>query len=350
MRVDDVAQALLVIGVLGQAQGPERQGGALADLTEIDGNELDAAAAEIADDAVGLRNPGDDAERREMPLGGAVEDIDGNPAAPRRFGDELAPIARIAHGGGGDDVEPRHPDGARERDEALQILQRRRDGVGIEAARPFEAAAETAQYFLVEQSERRAADAIVDDEPKRIRPDVDDGDATAESHGGGDLVRRFGPVVEHQTRRRLGAAERATASRQAGVGHEIGMRAKRLVVQRRAGIGAFAVEEPALGRILEVGDHDLVEHLTMDGWVLNRHQGLDAPVEIARHPVRRGDEDLGVVGWQLVAVGEADDAAMLEEAADDALDADILGQAGHPGPQAADAADDEVDLNPRHRG
>ena len=48
-----------------------------------------------------------------------------------------------------------------------------------------------------------------------------------------------------------------------------------------------------------------------------------------------------------VAVAEADDAAVLEEAADDALDADVLGQAGHAGPQAADAAHDEID---RHAG
>ncbi len=250
MRVDDVAQPLLVIGVFGQAKRPERQGGAVADLAEIDGDELDAAAAEIADDAVGLRDAGDDAESRQATLGGAVEDVDGHAAAPGRLGDELAPVARVAHGGGGDDVEPRHPDGTRERDETLQILERRADGVGIEPARPFEAAAEAAQHLLVEESERRTPEPIVDDEPKRVRPDVDDGNATARSHGGGDLVRRFGPVVEHQTRRRLGAAERAAASRQAGVGHEIGMGTERLVVQWRADIGAGAVEEPALRRIL----------------------------------------------------------------------------------------------------
>jgi predicted DNA-binding protein len=37
---------------------------------------------------------------------------------------------------------------------------------------------------------------------------------------------------------------------------------------------------------------------------------------------------------------------MLEEAADHRLHADILRQARHAGAQAADAADDEIDLDP----
>src|SRR6476661_6317501 len=100
--VDDVAQPLFVVRVLDQAKRPERQGGAFADLAEIDGNELDAAAAEIADDAVGLRNAGNYAERRQATLGGAIENVDGNPATARRLGDKGAPVACIAHGGGGD--------------------------------------------------------------------------------------------------------------------------------------------------------------------------------------------------------------------------------------------------------
>ena len=44
-----------------------------------------------------------------------------------------------------------------------------------------------------------------------------------------------------------------------------------------------------------------------------------------------------------MAVAEADDAAMFQEAADDALDADIVRQAGHAGPQAADAAHHQFD-------
>ena len=56
-----------------------------------------------------------------------------------------------------------------------------------------------------------------------------------------------------------------------------------------------------------------------------------------------------LVRRQAVAVAEAEDARVLEEAADDALDPDVLRQAGHAGPQAADAAHHEVDLARRPR-
>ena len=52
-----------------------------------------------------------------------------------------------------------------------------------------------------------------------------------------------------------------------------------------------------------------------------------------------------LVGGQAVAVAEAEDAGVLEEAADDRLDADALRQAGDARPQAADAAHDQVDLD-----
>jgi hypothetical protein len=77
---------------------------------------------------------------------------------------------------------------------------------------------------------------------------------------------------------------------------------------------------------------------------------LDAAVEIARHHVGRGDVDRGLAVRQAVTAAEAVDAAVLEEAADDRLDADAFRQAGHARPQAADAAHHEVDLDARARG
>ena len=130
------------------------------------------------------------------------------------------------------------------------------------------------------------------------------------------------------------------------------MRRKRVgtIAGRIAGIGAVGAQIPALRLILEIGDHDLVQHLLMHGRIVDRNQGLDAAVEVARHPVRRGDVDLGLRRRQSMTRAEADDAAMLEEAADDALYPDVLGQAGHARPQAADAAHDELDLHARLAG
>ena len=98
---------------------------------------------------------------------------------------------------------------------------------------------------------------------------------------------------------------------------------------------------------LKIRDHDLVEHLLMHGRIEDRAQRLDAAVEIARHHVGRGDVDRGLRVRQAVAGAEAIDAAVLEEAADDRLDPDVLRQARHAGPQAADAAHHEIDLRRR---
>src|SRR4029079_6552154 len=48
---------------------------------------------------------------------------------------------------------------------------------------------------------------------------------------------------------------------------------------------------------------------------------------------------------QLVAVGKAPQARVLEEPPDDRLDVDVVAHPGNAGPQAADAADDEVDFH-----
>src|SRR3546814_10542264 len=51
-----------------------------------------------------------------------------------------------------------------------------------------------------------------------------------------------------------------------------------------------------------------------------------------------------------VTGAEAHDTRMLQEAADDALYPDVVGQTRYPGTQAADAADDQVDMHPRPAG
>src|SRR5215467_12673618 len=85
-------------------------------------------------------------------------------------------------------------------------------------------------------------------------------------------------------------------------------------------------ELPALLVVLEVGDHDLAEYLLVHGRIENRAQHLDPAVEIARHQVGGGDVDRGALVRQAVPAAEAEDAAVLEEAADDRLDADALGK------------------------
>jgi len=63
------------------------------------------------------------------------------------------------------------------------------------------------------------------------------------------------------------------------------------------------------------------------------------------------DEDLGLGRRQRLAVAEADDARVLEEAAaDHAPDPDVLAQARHAGPQAAMPRTTRIDLHAGLRG
>ena len=103
----------------------------------------------------------------------------------------------------------------------------------------------------------------------------------------------------------------------------------------RATIAAVRRQVPTLGLVFQARDHDLLENLLVNGRVLDWYQSFHPTVQVTRHPVGRGDEDLGLRGRQAVAVSEADDPAMLEKPADDALDMDVVGEARNLGAQAA---------------
>src|SRR5713101_5789850 len=149
---------------------------------------------------------------------------------------------------------------------------------------------------------------------------------------------------------RVTSPERLATPGQARIRHEIGVSREGFLIGRHPLIGPNRRQAPALQIVAEVRDHDLVQHLAVHSGVFNRHQGLDTPVEIPWHPVGRADEDLSPVRGQLAAVAEADNALMLEKTPDDALDANILGEARDARPQTADAAYDEIDAHPGLRG
>src|SRR5690606_11203817 len=141
--------------------------------------------------------------------------------------------------------------------------------------------------------------------------------------------------------------QRRAAAGQARVLHEVLMRVECLFagLERHPLPGAVGLQRPALLIVPEVGDHDLVKHLLMDGLVEYWHQRLDPVVQVPWHQVGGRDVYPGAWMGQPVAGTEAIDPRMLEEPADDALHADTLRQVGQPGPQAADAPDDHVDLD-----
>src|SRR5207302_558035 len=106
-------------------------------------------------------------------------------------------------------------------------------------------------------------------------------------------------------------------------------------------IGAVGVELPRLSVVGETGGEQRLE-ARMERRILDRNEGFHTTLEVPRHPVGRSD-----VVFRRAAVPEQEDAGVLKEAADDADDADAVAHAFDPRAQAADAADDEVDLHSR---
>src|SRR6266853_1303424 len=103
---------------------------------------------------------------------------------------------------------------------------------------------------------------------------------------------------------------------------------------------------PKLPRLDVVGE-ERVQDPAEPRAVLRIHHGhdqLDAPVEVARHPVGAPDEDLRVA-----AVSELEDAGVLEEAVDDRHHPDVLAQSLYPWPKQARSTDVEVDPDARLR-
>jgi hypothetical protein len=78
--------------------------------------------------------------------------------------------------------------------------------------------------------------------------------------------------------------------------------------------------------------------------VEDREHELDSAEEVAIHPVRARAVDL-----LRAAVVEVEATAVLEEPADDRAHANVVRHAGHARAQAADAADDQIDVDARAR-
>ena len=129
-------------------------------------NQLDAAAAEISDNPVGFRDPGQHPRGREARLFRAVDDFDRHAASALDFGGKRLPVARVTHSGGRHHRQMIDPDRLRERDEAPQIDEGESRAFGVQAAGRGDTPAETAHHLLVDQREQRGAEPLEHDEPQ----------------------------------------------------------------------------------------------------------------------------------------------------------------------------------------
>src|SRR5262249_14890103 len=149
--VDRLVYSLAVVAQLRQAQRPKRQTDRLIDFPRLHPHQFDAAAAEIADDAIRIRDPGEDAGRGERPLLGAADDSDRHAALALGLRDKGPPVARFAHSGGSDNRDVINLKRPRERDKTLEVTESGVDSLRVEPTAAADGAPKGAHDLLVEQ-------------------------------------------------------------------------------------------------------------------------------------------------------------------------------------------------------
>ena len=249
---------------LRDAQHAEREGDALVHLAAANADQFEAAAAEIADDAVRIRERPRARPRRAI--------------SPPRSPDSTS-TSRPSRGGSSEEIRavrahraPRrwrrcgacHVHLAGDQRKRSSATSARSDGRRIDQLGRGHAPAEPGHHLLVEQDRGNSRRPVIDDETDRIRADVDDRRRARRSCPGPGRVRfgreirascrrrsvagNLGPAKTDRTgampgssimHRRAGAsawaplplAQRRAASRQRRIGHEIAMQVERLVAR-----------------------------------------------------------------------------------------------------------------------
>ena len=110
------------------------------------------------------------------------------------------------------------------------------------------------------------------------------------------------------------------------------------------GVLAVRVELPSLAVIREI-QLQVLRHARLQLLRFHRKRHFDAAEQIAVHPI-----GAAAVDFASARVFKIIDARMLEKSPDDRAHPDPVGDPLHPGPQAAHAANDEIDLHTGPRG
>lgn len=106
-------------------------------------------------------------------------------------------------------------------------------------------------------------------------------------------------------------------------------------------VATVAVHLPRLPVIAQAFAEDFPQSFPCAA-VVDRRDRLDPAREVPNHPVRGPDKELAC-DWVIVAVGEMEDARVLEEAADDRTHMDSLAETRDAGSQAAETTHDQID-------
>ena len=137
-------------------------------------DQFEAAAAEIADHAVGVGNTRDDAQRRAARLGLAADRLDRQAADLADALDKGLCIGRLAHRRRCDDTQRLDAHVVRQQCEAGERDDRRVHRGVAEPPIRRQPTPEAGHDLLVEDRRRRPRQALVHHQTHRVRADVDD--------------------------------------------------------------------------------------------------------------------------------------------------------------------------------
>ena len=92
----------------------------------------------------------------------------------------------------------------------------------------------------------------------------------------------------------IASMQRAAPAGEARISHEIEMRARGFGSRTLSLPRIVGVQEPALGVVVKVRLHNLIEDLLVHGRVLDWNQCFDAAIEVSRHPIGRRNENRSI--------------------------------------------------------
>ncbi len=113
------------------------------------------------------------AERGQLGLALAGQNVDLGPADPFGLGDEGFAVLGVAAGGRRDRPELGHLETIAQGAKAPQRRQRLLDRIGGEEPGGLDLAAEAGEHFLIEDRRGAAGEALIGHQPHRVRSDVD---------------------------------------------------------------------------------------------------------------------------------------------------------------------------------
>ena len=166
-----------------QGKAAKLEGHALPDLCADNIDELQAAAAEIADHAVRTMKSRDDAECRQLCFARARQELDGVPARIPCGLKECTTIRGVTRRRSREHARVRHIESLAEHAKSGQGPQRSLDCVIIKPSRGRDVAAEPAQDLFVVDRGRRPRQAFIGDEAHRVRADIDDRNRAPDQRG-----------------------------------------------------------------------------------------------------------------------------------------------------------------------